>query len=135
MIVSISPLVSTITVIRLSLVISSRLYITFTSALPPSCLVISFSSGIIILFCYCAIMAKYEKSIKRKKSKKIIFVFIIFLWLFVLKSENFGANIIKEVCVQNSSPILTCAIIIVILCALRINKRIFKPEKTFLGSF
>lgn len=106
-----------------------------TSSIYPSCgVVISFSSGIIILFCYCAIINTHEKTPRKKKTAIIrIMVFITIFTIerrSTIESNTGKINIVTQLA---TTPLVAMGVIILaIVC---INKRIFSPRKRLSFSY
>ena len=127
-----SPLKVAFSVTLVSVALRVALYSTTSSVFPASGVVISFSSGIIILFCYCAMIRNYE----RKNSGVIKWGFLalrVVLWRSWETRK--GGYTRREVSRAMSSPILVFAIIVIITTMVCINKRIFTPTKSLMGSY
>lgn len=106
-----------------------------TSSVYPSCgVIISFSSGIIILFCYCAIINTHEKTPRKKKT--ILTGLIITIILFRIENQTIiESNTRKIKIVTPLSTIPIAAIGVIILTMFCINKRIFSPRKRLSFSY
>lgn len=99
-----------------------------------SALIISFSSGIIIIFCYTAIISNYENKIRLKYWQTIIILGVIFCGLVCFNPA------IREIQSKNtiifiSIPIITRIIIVVILSIKSINYVIIDPTKSLYSSY
>lgn len=104
------------------------------SVFPSAIILISFSSGTIVVFCYCAMIANYIQ----KSSKRVIFTVTMAVLLPLVITTR------KEIMVRDrinltknlsSSTIITTVILIVILRIICINKRIYKKEKPLKMSY
>lgn len=98
-------------------------------------LLISFSSGIIIMFCYCRISLFHENtSIIYKKSILVVIITLIILNIIIIKEDhNLAVNLSFSINTMNF--ILIIAIIIVIITILCINNLIKTNKKSFLCNY
>lgn len=102
-------------------------YLIRLSVFPSSGVIISFSSGIIILFCYCAIINNFEK--KNKNNTYILIIPLLLigaLWNREITSIGNNRWVVRFI----QSPFLCRAILIVVVSIIRINKALFNPSKT-----
>lgn len=102
-----------------------------------SALVISFSSGMIILFSYCAIVSNYQT--KNKMLGLVLFCLIvggIFLFLLfrVFSKEGFMLQRVRQGLVSETS-VLLFLMIMVFFSIFNINKTYFNPTKKFIQSY
>lgn len=120
----------TITSIVLRIIVYSRSLSIFPSAI----ILISFSSGIIIVFCYCAIITNYIQKSSNRITLNIILVLVLPLIISIRKLENKNDNsvLIKSL---STTPIVCLAIRVVIVSIICINKRIYKKEKPLKISY
>lgn len=106
-----------------------------TSSVYPSCgVIISFSSGIIILFCYCALINTHEKTPRKKKTTLIGLIIIITVFRIERRS-TIESNISK---IRISTQLATTPLVaigIIILAMFCINKRMFSPRKRLSFSY
>lgn len=116
------------------MVVSMLAYSLSLSVFPSAIILISFSSGTIVVFCYCAIIANYIQ----KSSKRIVFtaIMVVLLPLVITTRKEIMVrdriNLTKNL---SSSTIITTAILIVILRIMCINKRMYKKEKPLKMSY
>jgi len=98
----------------------------------PAAIIISFSSGIIIIFCYCSVIANYEK----KRVNIMIALIARFIPVSLTLNEH-KAEItqIAELTLSCYSIFLIRAIIVVILRLLGVNESIFNPMKIRITSY
>jgi hypothetical protein len=116
----------------LSILVSISAYPIRISVFPPSAVVISFSSGIIILFCYCAIITTHE----RKNSKNNIMILITTtIVLFSTKRETTHSPTSTKIITTLASPFIWIAIAIIILAIVCINKSMYSPIKTLVQTY
>lgn len=127
-----SPIKTALTVTMRSLLVRTWAYSSRSEIFVACAIIISFSSGIIILFCYCAILSTYE----RKNTNKTLILGVIVsstIWcVFTNEAEPNSKNI--EITI-NSGVSLCLAITIIIIAIICINKRTFNPKKTLKSSY
>src|SRR5699024_2932812 len=102
------------------------------SVFPKTGIIISFSSGIIILFCYYAILTRYER--KNYRNKIIITLTITCFTIIAIREKEGLTNIITANII-NISPFLVIAIAVIILSMVCINKTMFIPTKSLINSY
>lgn len=131
---NLTPLNLALTLTTTSMVVSMLAYSLSLSVFPSAIILISFSSGTIVVFCYCAMIANYIQ----KSSKRVIFTVTMVMLLPLVITTR------KEIMVRDrinltknlsSSTIITTAILIVILRIICINKRMYKKEKPLKMSY
>ena len=130
----ISPIKVAFSVTLRSVLIGVAAYSISSAVFPTSGVIISFSSGIIILFCYCAIITNHE----RKNFSNIITTtaLVITLPLLVsIRESGIRSRNTKNIINIARTPILLGAIRVILLAILCINKRIFSPVKTLIASY
>ena len=116
-----------------SLITSIISYFNLNSIFTISAIILSFSSGIIILFSYCALITIYEEKIKNKTG---ILIFIIILIIIFSSQTNLYITEYKKTLENSISPsFLTIAIILILISIICINKRILNPQKSLNNSF
>lgn len=131
---NLTPLNLALILTTLSIVLRILAYSLSLSVFPSAIILISFSSGTIIVFCYCAIITNYIQ----KSSKRVIFIRIVVVaipWIITTRKtvNNIdNLNLIKNL---STSCIILTAIIIVILRIMCINKRMYKKEKPLKISY
>jgi len=128
----ISPIKVAFSVTTTSILIRLTAYINRSSVFPRSGIIISFSSGIIILFCYCAILTRYER--KNYRNKIIITLTITCFTIIAIREKEGLTNIITANII-NISPFLVIAIAVIILSMVCINKTMFTPTKSLITSY
>lgn len=131
----VSPIKTTFCVVMLSLACATEIYNKYISAFPPCATIISFSSGIIILFCYCSIISNYERKINRINKNILIWITFIVITMSISEAHT---RMISDRCKTNiplSTPFIVTAIIVVVLTIKTINKRIFSPVKSLNSSY
>jgi len=133
LILSLSPLKTTLVVIYTSIIVAGSLLIRRRIIFPSLALVISFSTGIIILFCYCALLTRYEK--KRKINKKITLLMIIFPIILYHERTHRETTYINNTPTETLSAFLLTAIGIVLMSILSINKNMFNPKKSLRTTY
>jgi len=130
-----SPLKIAFSTIILSIIVSIWIYRIRISLFPACRVTISFSSGIIVLFCYCTLLINYET----KKYKISINYTILAALLIILNNTNI-IEIIKtrrnkKIVSISFSPILIIRIIIVLISIVCINKTINNLNKAIRESY
>ena len=129
-----SPLKISFLVILTSLLTRVEIYKNFYSLFPPSCVVISFSSGIIILFSYCTIITNYERK-KSQKNLKLIIITTLLCLPFLRINENSILSNQEKLSTNLDSPYLLGILFVVILSIFCINNRAFSPIKPIKSNF
>ena len=104
------------------------------SIFPRAGVVISFSSGIIILFCYCAIITNYERKNINKTTLIIVVVASVMLRnTRILENKQTTNNLSTRI--MSRRPILIIGMIVILVRIVCINKAIFSPKKTIISSY
>lgn len=130
----ISPIKVAFSVTLRSILVGVITYSLRSAVFPTSGVIISFSSGIIILFCYCAIITKHE----RKNFSNIIATTALVLALPLLvciRETSIRNRNTKNLVNISTTPILIGAIVVILLAILCINKRMFSPVKSLIESY
>nr|YP_010510814.1 NADH dehydrogenase subunit 6 [Chortoglyphus arcuatus]UBQ34122.1 NADH dehydrogenase subunit 6 [Chortoglyphus arcuatus] len=129
-----SPLKISFLVILTSLLTSVEMYKNFYSLFPPSCVVISFSSGMMILFSYCTMMTNYESK-KSQKNLKLIMMTTLLCLPFLSINENSILSNQEKLSMNLDSPYLLGMLFVVILSMFCINNSAFSPMKPMKSNF
>lgn len=127
-----SPVKNSLFVIFVSLLVRLFFYKFFINLFPCCRILISFSSGMMIIFCYCSIMRDFDR-----KNNFNFYYSMSFLLGFSLLFDG-GISFYPSsysVILVTLNPFLFLLIGVVILVILCINKRIFNPKKSFLYSY
>jgi len=124
-----------ILVLVISLLLSFESYGFYISLLFSVLVVFVFSSGIIIIFCYCAILSYYEE--KNKNLFGIIYSFLLLLliinyFFFVSYSNIRGGSWMGESYVGG---LLFFTILVIVLLLKGINILMSNPLKGFIDSY
>nr|UNA71440.1 NADH dehydrogenase subunit 6 [Tyrophagus putrescentiae] len=131
---NLTPLNLALTLTTTSMVVSMLAYSLSLSVFPSAMILISFSSGTMVVFCYCAMMANYIQ----KSSKSVMFTVTMAVLLPMVMTTS------KEIMVSDSmnltknlssSTMITTAMLIVILSMMCINKSMYKKEKPLKMSY
>uniref|UniRef100_UPI00315C520E NADH dehydrogenase subunit 6 n=1 Tax=Sancassania mycophaga TaxID=3127633 RepID=UPI00315C520E len=134
MIPLVSPIKVAFSVTISSIMVSVGCYSLCVAIFPSAGVVISFSSGMMILFCYCAMMTNYES--KNYKNNTILMALILTMPLMIMMSENMQmGNNMKNMLSINSSPLIVSVMGVIILGMICINKSMFSPSKTLITSY
>lgn len=97
--------------------------------------VISFSSGIIILFSYCSVITSYERKNKSSSASILLYILLGTLVLFLSPlSKNCLTGSVKIRMIARGLSLMFI-ISLVILVILIINKRLIRPKKSLLRSY
>lgn len=131
---NLTPLNLALTLTVSSIVVRIVAYSSSLSIFPSAIVLISFSSGTMIVFCYCAIIANYIQ--KSSKSLTLTVTLIVVLPLIIstrkFTENNDNIRIIKNL---SSSTIVIVRIIVVVIAIICINKSIYKKEKPLKISY
>lgn len=129
-----SPIKVAFSVTVRSVLVRITAYSIRSAIFPSAGVVISFSSGIIILFCYCAIITNHER--KNYNNNIIIFGTVVITPIIILLVEaSASRNNIKSSIVIRSSPFIIRAMCVIVIAIICINKRIFSPLKSLIASY
>lgn len=133
LIINPAPMAISFIVVRISLLVGGFILVIKRNRFTTAALIISFSSGIIIIFCYCATLSNYEK---KSKSRITCTIVIFILGALTTCSENIrDSTNLSERIIPAMSVTIVLAIVVVILSIIRVNKRIFHPTKTRISSY
>lgn len=133
---SISPIKLTFIVVILS--INSRIvcYLHTISIFPSSSIIISFASGIIILFCYCSIITNHERKNSSRNIKIIATEVLILVTIRgIAETRESLSSSIRKRTLRVSSPFIITAMVVLLITMVCINKRIFSPKKSLSLSY
>lgn len=131
---NLTPLNLALTLTIASIVVRITAYSLSLSVFPSAIVLISFSSGTIIVFCYCAIITNYIQ----KSTKRVILNIILLsslpmvITIRKLSREVDNTNLTKNI---SSSIVICVAIRVVILRIMCINKSMYKKEKPLKLSY
>lgn len=134
LITNLTPLNLALTLTLTSITLRVLAYRISLSAFPSAIILISFSSGTMILFCYCAIITNYIQ----KSSKRVTFNLILMLRLPIVITSRKRLRKIDSVLLiktMSSSTIICLAIRVVILRLVCINKTMYKKDKPLKISY
>jgi len=104
------------------------------SVFPSAIIIISFSSGTIILFCYCAIITNYVQ----KSSKRTLFNLILIIRIpIIIRIRKRRRKMDRTLLIKtiSTSRTICLTIRVVILRIVCINKTIYKKEKPLKISY
>lgn len=110
------------------------LYLMCNSIFIPCSLIISFSSGIIILFLYCSLCSTYERK-NNLKINTIISVTIIITLALYIPEEKYMYSLEKTINITRFSYSLVFVMFIVIISIKCINMSFFNPTKKIIQSY
>lgn len=127
----VSPIKTSVLITVVSLIISFRMYRNIPFLFPPRVLVISFSSSIIIVFCYCSIITNYES---KTKIRKILMVTISAL-IVISNRESNRLRRVKNIGVSLNSSFFLVGMLFILVSIVCINKRVFRISKPLLQSY
>nr|QZH55183.1 NADH dehydrogenase subunit 6 [Lardoglyphus konoi] len=131
--VVLSPMKMAFMVTLFSITISLHSYTLSNSVFTSCVMVISFSSGMMILFCYCSMLSNYESKILEKTTPMVL---IPCLMLFMSTSPNTTMqNSVTEnsfYLTNNQTLLLTMSV--VLMAMVFINKCLMDPSKTLMQS-
>lgn len=131
--IRVSPLRIAFLIILFSLNLGILVYNVSSRIFPASGLIICFSSGIIIIFCYCRVRVNYIAQTFSKK-KIILTALAIPLIRLTIKRKPQYSN--KEIrIIINSRTILVVCMLIVVLTIVLTNKTLLNPYKSFKSSY
>lgn len=131
---NLTPLNLALTLTLTSITLRILTYRASLSVFPSAIILISFSSGTIILFCYCAIITNYIQ----KYSKRVLFNISLMIRLpIVITIRKRVEKIDNTLLIKtlSSSGIICLAIRIIILRIMCINKTIYKKDKPLKISY
>lgn len=134
-----SPMKLALMVCVMSVLLSFIYYTQTISLFTRRVVIISFSSGIIILFCYCASLCSYETSTKPQTPIHIAMVVVLIMGLLIFKlpinTNTRTTPTFLKACLVETSRLLVFLIGVVILVIITINKAIFNPQKKIIKSY
>ena len=112
------------------MLVATRVFSNRVRTFSTAVILISFSSGIIILFCYCSRIFNYEKN-KSNKVRKIAVSLIVFTLVIASTEEKtYDSSVINSRTINSQIRTISVAIVLVILRIICVNKRIFQPKKS-----
>lgn len=130
---SLSPIKLSLTVIIASIIVRVSVVVRRRISVAPSAIVISFSSGIMILFCYCAAMSYYER---KEKQNAIYLIILATLSLVAALEENMIETTENNIrIVERYRQFLTVAIALVLVTIVAVNKRIYNKKKSLRRTY
>ena len=132
--IHITPIRVSIALIAMSIIVRIHLLSATKRLFSPSVIVITFSSGIMIVFFYCRIFCIHEKKFSSAPNTSLLILLLIRLITKISESqleEGFSVNL--TLTFQES--FLTLGIAMVVLRILGINNRIITPKKSLISSY
>lgn len=133
MVTTSSPIKLAFTLTLCSLAATLSVYSSTSNVFPCCALVISFSSGIIILFCYSRTITLYERKNKAYKST-ILAIPVIILFITLERGDNL-IRPIKKCLIEINCPIIVAMMGLILCCIVAINVRIVNPSKQLIRSY
>lgn len=133
-----SPLKISLMVCLTSVIMGVIFYTKTNSVFAGTTIIISFSSGIIVIFCYCASLCRFETSTKSINNKTIIIAFTLILTsriLYFNQPHTNNPQLASRSSIVHSYSTLLLLIGVVIIIMIRINIRIFKPRKKIIKTY
>jgi len=134
----VSPTKTSFFVVLTSLLVRVAAYSATSTVFPSARIAISFSSGMMILFCYCALMGGQEGKALKNRRIGLVLLAVLLGPLTVTVGESFGSTRnSKLLAITNMaySPVLGVAMAVVVLAIVGINKSIYSPEKALTRSY
>nr|UBQ34135.1 NADH dehydrogenase subunit 6 [Lepidoglyphus destructor] len=128
-----SPMKLAFTLTVSSLGVSVLVYSSTTSVFPPSALVISFSSGMMILFCYSSTMTSYES-----KTNPNILTSALCLSIcpaLLVSSNSLLDSPMKKCVLELNTPMLLGMMGLILCCMVAINMSVMNPTKQLMSSY
>ena len=128
-----SPIKLAFTLTVRSLGVRTLVYISTARVFPPRALVISFSSGIIILFCYSSTMTRYE----RKTTPNILSSTLCLLACpaLLVSRNRILRRPIKKCVIELNTPLLLGMMGLILCCIVAINISVIDPTKQLINSY
>nr|YP_009504249.1 NADH dehydrogenase subunit 6 [Histiostoma feroniarum]AWX53525.1 NADH dehydrogenase subunit 6 [Histiostoma feroniarum] len=127
-----SPLVFSFMVLTMSLWVAMVVLMMTSSMFSSCCMVISFSTGMMILFCYCSSMVSFEK----KKLSKMNTVLPTIVFMLTTNSENMSElTNVSMTSMEYQLQFLTAVIMLVVATMLSVNKTMFNPSKSSMSAY
>ena len=96
---------------------------------------ISYSSGIIILFSYCAIITPYEKKENSSYRVKLRLTIVALIRPIIIEEKLRERMSTATEIVSNSLQILVLAMVTVLMVIVCVNKNMFTPKKSAMSSY
>nr|YP_009019421.1 NADH dehydrogenase subunit 6 [Aleuroglyphus ovatus]AGM14591.1 NADH dehydrogenase subunit 6 [Aleuroglyphus ovatus] len=127
-----SPIKTALTVTMSSLLVSTWAYSSSSEMFVACAIIISFSSGMMILFCYCAMLSTYES---KNTNKTLILGVIVSSTIWCVFTNEAEPNYKNMEMTINSGVSLCMAMTIIIMAMICINKSTFNPKKTLKSSY
>nr|YP_009050197.1 NADH dehydrogenase subunit 6 [Sancassania berlesei]AGZ63935.1 NADH dehydrogenase subunit 6 [Sancassania berlesei] len=130
----VSPIKVAFTITVASLIVSVSAFSSTLSIFPSAGVVISFSSGMMILFCYCAMMTNYEsKNINKTTVMMVVVASVMLSNTSMLENKQTTNNLSTSM--MSSSPMLIMGMMVILVSMVCINKAMFSPKKTMISSY
>nr|YP_010354355.1 NADH dehydrogenase subunit 6 [Lepidoglyphus destructor]UOG85323.1 NADH dehydrogenase subunit 6 [Lepidoglyphus destructor] len=128
-----SPMKLAFTLTVSSLGVSTLVYMSTASVFPPSALVISFSSGMMILFCYSSTMTSYES----KTTPNILSSTLCLLACpaLLVSSNSMLSSPMKKCVMELNTPLLLGMMGLILCCMVAINMSVMDPTKQLMNSY
>lgn len=116
-----------------SIIMRMLIYSSTSSVFCARAVVISFSSGMIVVLCYCSMSSNFERK-RLLKVKELTVVSIVLLTLTIRKIKY---RINQEITVKIfiNSFIITLMIIIIIIAIKAVNINILNPTKSIMLTY
>mgnify|MGYP006868323950 CR=1 FL=1 len=116
----------------ISILVSIECYEATNSIFFSRRVVISFSSGIIIIICYTALISNFES--KNKNLRAI--VILLALTIIIVTPKKITNVLFKSTTTQPINSILIIFLIFMVIMSIKaINQRLFNPSKSIISSY
>jgi len=100
-------------------------------------MVFIFSSGIIVIFCYCAIIANYEEKYKLNQGLIFLNLIIIFMVFIILTSRNGGGliNYFLTDLLNFTAGFIIFIMVFISILLKGVNGLLYNPIKRLIESY
>nr|YP_010354342.1 NADH dehydrogenase subunit 6 [Blomia tropicalis]UOG85310.1 NADH dehydrogenase subunit 6 [Blomia tropicalis] len=132
---SASPMKLSLSLSLASISVALLTYSQYTSIFAASTVVISFSSGMMILFCYCSMLTNSESKNKNQLALTTLVILPTMLTSLSVKPFVQPSPNQENLSMTLSSPTLLVCMSLVVLAMVCINTSMFSPSKPLKTSF
>lgn len=129
------PIKKSFIIVVASVLISTIAYLSSSSIIPRCAIILTFSSGIITLFCYCCLTAGYEKAPNKTPTPPLWVVISRVIVIITTREQANSPQRAKIVINTGSSMFILMAIRVLLLAMVCINKALYNPAKPLMQRY
>lgn len=127
------PIKISFIVVLISVLVAANAYSISGRVIPSCATILTFSSGIIVLFCYCSIITIYEETPKKVRPIAPIAVIGVALAISTITGDSKNTAIRSKIIIHSEKArLMLIAVGVLVITMICINKALFSPNKPII---